>query len=181
MVLDECFFEIGAVKSYPVNASGSSFGLYWLDESTFNAPAIGKQPEIVLPQITAFFHGRNPNFRIFIRRNIQKCTSGRSCYCGFVFAWNSTVPRRSNSVLEFLFHEIVHNWPFLGFYTGGPEDLADGWFNESIAEYYSLILPFRFGIFCEEDFVKRLNGRISSYHTNPDRAVLNKNVQARFW
>jgi predicted metalloprotease with PDZ domain len=80
-------------------------------------------------------------------------------------------------------YETVHNWPRLGFSAGGPtpEELADGWFNEGIAEYYSLILPYRFGIFSEQDFIRRLNIRISGYYTNPDRAVTNKDVQDRFW
>lgn len=41
---------------------------------------------------------------------------------------------------------MIHNWPRLGFSAGGPtqEELADGWFNEVIAEFYSLVLPYRF-------------------------------------
>ena len=180
-VLDECFFEVGAVKSYPANASNSPFGLYWLDEPTFDAPAIGKELEVVIPQRMAFFHDHDQSFRVFIRRNVYKCNSGRGCHRGFVFAWNYIVPRDKDGTLEFLFHEIVHNWPRLDFYTGGPEDLADGWFNEGIAEYYSLTLPLRFGIFSEVEFVERLNERIQGYYTNPDRAVPNKDVPAGFW
>ncbi|MCJ1333681.1 hypothetical protein MMC10_010381 [Thelotrema lepadinum] len=180
-VLDECFFEVGAVKSYPANAVDSPFGLYWLDEPTFDVPSIGRELEVVVPQTMAFFHDQDPSFRVFIRRNVYKCNSGRGLYRGFVFAWNHIVPRDRDGTLEFLFHEIVHNWPRLDFYTGGPEDLADGWYNEGIAEYYSLILPLRSGIFSEGEFVKKLNDRIQGYYTNPDRAILNKDVPAGFW
>lgn len=77
----------------------------------------------------------------------------------------------------------MHNWPRLGFSANGPkpEELFDAWFNEGIAEYYSLILPYRFGIFSEEEFISRLNIRISGYYTNPDRGIKNKDVQDRFW
>ncbi|EED24325.1 hypothetical protein TSTA_076920 [Talaromyces stipitatus ATCC 10500] len=68
-----------------------------------------------------------------------------------------------------------------GFTTGGTEDLIDGWFNDGIAEYYSLILLYVFGILTEDQFTQRFNWRISSYYTNPDRAVHNKDVQDRFW
>ena len=181
VTLDECFFEVGAVKSFPPSTIDQPFGLYWLDEPTLNASALGRQLETVVPQAAAFFEDEDPLFRIFIRRNVQKCTSGRGLHRGFVFAWNSVVPRDSDGISEFLFHEIVHNWPRLGFYTGGPEDLADGWFNEGIAEYYSLVLPFRFGIFSRDEFIRRMNNRLSNYYTNPDRAVVNKDVPSRFW
>ena len=180
-VLDKCFFMVGAVKSYPTNLANNAYGLYWLDEPTFDAVAIGKQLEVVVPQTMAFFHDKSPLFLIFIRRNTQKCSSGRGCYRGFVFACNRIVPRVNDGISEFLFHEIVHNWPLLGRYTGGPEDFADGWFNEGIAEYYSLILPFRFDIFSEKGFAERINGRLSNYYTNPDRAILNKDVPDKFW
>jgi len=132
--------------------------------------------------MTAFFQDPDPIYRIFIRRNIQKRISGRGIHRGFVFAWISVVPRDEDELEDFLMHEAVHNWPRLGFSAGGPipEELADSWFNEGIAEYYSLILPYRFGIFLEQEIIRRLNIRISGYYTNPDRAVKNKDIQNRF-
>ena len=181
-VLDECFFMVGNVKNFPDTYPDTShYGLYWLDDPPFDTKALGRQLQVALPQFMAFFNDDNPEFRIFIRRNVQKCTSGRGLYRGFVFAWNRIVPRESDGVSEFLFHEITHNWPRLGFYTGGPEDLVDGWWNEGIAEYYSLILPLRFEIFSHEEFVRRLNRHMSNYYTNPVRSLPNKEVQDKFW
>ncbi|RDW57755.1 hypothetical protein BP5796_12556 [Coleophoma crateriformis] len=104
--LDECFFAVGPLHSYPQGETGGDFGIY--------------------------------------------CTQ---------------------------------YWPRLGFSAGEPtsEELADGWFNEGIAKYYSLFLPYRFGIFSEQELIRRLNIRISGYYTNPDRGVKNKDVQDLFW
>ena len=180
-VLDECFFALGALKSYPPETTGGQYGMYWLDDPPFDASALGKQLECLLPKMIALFHDQESLYRIFIRRNVYKCVSGRGLHRGFVFAWTSVSPRDEDMITEFLYHEIVHNWPRLGFTTGGAEDLVDGWFNEGIAEYYSLILPYRFGIFKENEFVYRLNRRISGYYTNPDRSVPNKEVPEKFW
>ncbi|KUJ09670.1 uncharacterized protein LY89DRAFT_690119 [Mollisia scopiformis] len=182
-VLDECFFAVGSLHSYPPLGTSGKFGMYWLENPSFDAPALGRQMESLIPIIAAFFHDQDLTYRIFIRRNIQKCVSGRGLYRGFVFAWTTVVPRDQDEIVEFLMHETVHNWPRLGF-SGDyptPEELADGWFNEGIAEYYSIILPYRFGIFSEQELIRRLNIRISGYYTNPDLEVKNKDVQDRFW
>lgn len=75
----------------------------------------------------------------------------------------------------------MHNWPRIGPTTGTIEDYKDGWFNEGSAEHYSLILPYRFGIFVEEGFIANLDIRISNYGTNPDRDVLINDIANLFW
>uniref|UniRef100_A0A093V2Y7 Peptidase M61 catalytic domain-containing protein n=1 Tax=Talaromyces marneffei PM1 TaxID=1077442 RepID=A0A093V2Y7_TALMA len=190
-ILSECFFAAGPLKSYPPvvettpsapsATSLSPFGMYWLSDPPFDTSSLGQQLEKLIPRMADFFGDDDRLFRIFIRRNEYKCASGRGLHRGFVFAWTPLSPKAEDMVQDFLMHEIVHNWPRLGFTTGGPEDLIDGWFNEGIAEYYSLILPFVFGVMTEEQFIERFNWRISGYYTNPDRAVKNKDVQDRFW
>jgi predicted metalloprotease with PDZ domain len=181
--IDECFFAVGPLHSYPAGETGGPFGTYWLSSPPFDAAALGAKMEALFPKMAGFFTDADPTYRIFIRRNVQKCVSGRGLHRGFVFAWTSIAPRDSSEIDEFLMHETVHNWPRLGHSPDGPtlEEMADGWWNEGIAEYYSLFLPFRFGIFPEHDFVDRLNIHISGYYTNPDRDVKNKDIQRRFW
>ncbi|KAF3018835.1 hypothetical protein E8E14_005574 [Neopestalotiopsis sp. 37M] len=182
-VLDECFFAVGPLQSYPAGETKGSFGTYWLSSPPFDAPALGAKMQALYPKMATFFDDQEPTYRIFIRRNIQKCVSGRGLHRGFVFAWTTVAPRQEDGIDEFLVHETVHNWPRLGHSVGGPtmEEMADGWWNEGIAEYYSLFLPFRFGLFTEEDFIRRLNIHISGYYTNPDRHIKNKDIQSRFW
>ncbi|KAF3391054.1 hypothetical protein DPV78_011115 [Talaromyces pinophilus] len=190
-VLSECFFAVGPLKSYPPVAavdiepvtptSHSAFGMYWLSDPPFNTDDLGQQLDKLIPRMARFFGDDEQLFRVFIRRNEYKCASGRGLHRGFVFAWTPLSPKDEDMVQDFLMHEIVHNWPRLGVTTGGPEDLIDGWFNEGIAEYYSLILPYLFGTMAEDQFIERFNRRISGYYTNPDRTVKNKDVQDRFW
>jgi predicted metalloprotease with PDZ domain len=155
--------------------------MYWLSDPPFDSYKLGQDLKELIPQMANFFGDDEQLFRIFIRRNEYKCASGRGLHRGFVFSWTPLSPKDEDIVQDFLMHEIVHNWPRLGFTTGGPQDLVDGWFNEGIAEYYSLILPYLFGIMTEEQFIQRFNWRISGYYTNSDRAVENKDVQDRFW
>ncbi|KAK9777094.1 putative Peptidase M61 catalytic domain-containing protein [Seiridium cardinale] len=178
--LDECFFAVGPLHSYPRGETGEPFGIYWLSDSPFDAGALGAKTKALSPRMVKFFDDPDPTYRVFIRRNIQKCVSGRGQHGGFVYAWTMVVPR---DIDEVLIYETVHNWPRLGHSVGGPtmEEMADGWFNEGIAEYYSLVLPFRSGIFSGQDFVRRINIRIPAYYTNPDRTIKNKDVQDRFW
>lgn len=201
-VLDECFFAVGPLHSYPPalnpvsdtnegenavpktqNSSTGPYGMYWLGTPNFDASALGHKMQQLFPKMAAFFHDEDPTYRIFLRHNVQKCVSGRGLHRGFVFAWNTIMPRDPNETDEFLMHETVHNWPRLGHSVGGPtaEEIVDAWFNEGIAEYYSLMLPYRFGIFSEEEFIERFNIRLSGYYTNPDRGVLNKDVMGLFW
>lgn len=179
---EEAFLIVGPIHSFPSETSDCDYGAYWLSEPPFDASQLAKDVGIVVPKMRSFFRDDDPLFRIFIRQNEYKCNSGRGLYRGFVFAWNNIQPRATD-LTEFVFHEIVHNWPRLGFSIGGPtkEELADGWFNEGIAEYYSLILPYRFGVFTEDDFVRRFNNRLSAYYTNPDRHVPNHEVPDKFW
>lgn len=183
-VLSECFFAVGPLKSYPAAAVDSPFRMHWLSEPPFKAYTLGKQLQKLVPRMAMFFGDDDIDeklFQVFIRRNEYKCASGRGLYQGFVFSWTPLCPKDEDIVQDFLIHEIIHNWPRLGFTTGGPEDLIDGWFNEGIAEYYSLILPYIFNILTEDQFIQQFNWRISGYYTNPDRAVHNKDIQDRFW
>jgi hypothetical protein len=181
-ILSESFFAVGSsLKSYPPNDT-TSFGMYWLADPPFDAVALGARMESLSKQMAAFFHDPKDLYRIFMRRNPYRCASGRGLYQGFVFSWTPLVPPRDeDSITQLLFHEFVHNWPRIGPTTGTIEDYKDGWFNEGIAEYYSLILPHRFGIFTEEELIEKLNLRVSNYYTNPDRHVLNKDIANLFW
>lgn len=196
-VLDECFFAVGPLNSFPPTPTSpitdaserggtlDSSGMYWLGNPNFDASALGQKMQQLFPKMAAFFHDdeKDPTYRIFLRRNVQKCVSGRGLHRGFVFAWNTVVPRDPDETDEFLMHETVHNWPRLGHSVGGPtaEEMVDAWFNEGIAEYYSLVLPYRFGILSEGEFLQRVNIRLSGYYTNPDRGVVNKDVMGLFW
>jgi len=180
-VLEECYFMVGSVKSYPPPQASGPFGFYWLDEPDFDARKIGAQLDAIVPQMANFFGDADDNFRVFLRRNMYKCASGRGLHRGFVFAWNRIAPRNPDLVAEFLFHELVHNWPRMGLLTGDMGDFKDGWFNEGIADYYSVVLPYRFGVFSEDEFVRRMNLRLSGYYTNPQRGCPNKDVFGNFW
>jgi predicted metalloprotease with PDZ domain len=61
------------------------------------------------------------------------------------------------ALVEFLAHEMAHNWPRLDL------PLEHSSYTEGIAEYYSLVLPYRFGIYTREMFVERMNLMITAF------------------
>ena len=69
----------------------------------------------------------------------------------------------------------MHNWPVLDVLG------EDQWYNEGVAEYYSIVLPYRFGIYTRQMFIERMNRMISGYYTNPDLHMSNAEAAAKFW
>lgn len=91
-ILDDSFFAVGPLHSYPPGRAGGNFGMYWLENPPFDASALGQRMQVLFPKMATFFNDPDPTYRIFIRRNIQKCASGRGLHRGFVFAWTTIVP-----------------------------------------------------------------------------------------
>jgi hypothetical protein len=54
-VLDECFFAVGDLQSYPPGESGGKFGLYLLENPPSDGPALGRKMEALFPRMAAFF------------------------------------------------------------------------------------------------------------------------------
>jgi predicted metalloprotease with PDZ domain len=128
-------------------------------------------------EMASFFRDSSPLIRVFIRHAHNLCATGEAFYRTFVFFWTSLALEESSDAdyLEFLAHEMVHNWPRLDV---PPEH---SWYNEGIATYYSIVLPYRFGIYTRETFIERMNLLMSSYYTNPDLHMPNAEAAQKFW
>jgi hypothetical protein len=120
-VLSGCFFVVGPLKSYPPvvdtkeTPSNNPFGMYWLSDPPLDVQVLGEQLQNLVPRMAEFFEDTEQLFRIFIQCNKYKCASGHGLHRGFVFSWTPLSPKDDDMVQEFLMHEIVHNWPRLGF------------------------------------------------------------------
>ena len=75
--------------------------------------------------------------------------------------------------LKFLFaHEMVHNWVQLNDKPYG----TCTWYVEGMAEYYSLVLPWRFGLVTREEVKHQLESRMKQYYENPCRLLSNQQL-----
>ena len=182
--LVQYFFMVGKIQSHPASTVGKSRGFYWLSQPNFDPVELGRKLDNIVPKLQAFFKDSQPLFRIFARRNEYKCISGMGVHQGFVFGWNDRSPTDPNGNLEFILHELIHNWPRIGLQdpAGVPtrEDYADLWFNEGIADFYALVLPHQMGFESRDDFLHRFNVHISGYYTNPARFMENEEFYKRF-
>lgn len=63
-----------------------------------------------------------------------------------------------------LTHEFVHDWPQVS-------DAANGssteWYVEGVAEYYSVNLLFRYGMYTADQYLERMNNFARAYYANP--------------
>jgi predicted metalloprotease with PDZ domain len=72
---------------------------------------------------------------------------------------------------------MVHNWPLM-------DDEPYGtctWYSEGCAEYYSILLPVRFGLASREYLRDELQKRTDAYYTNPTRSKGNMEAAAICW
>ncbi|UKZ81463.1 hypothetical protein TrVFT333_009235 [Trichoderma virens FT-333] len=61
-----------------------------------------------------------------------------------------------------LAHEMVHNWVLLT-----RAGVADNWYHEGLAEYYQVLLRFRFGSLSAREYLEQVNEKLVAYYTSP--------------
>lgn len=110
-------------------------------------PSRGAQPQCTRGPADHFETNPRP-LRIFLRRNPYRGMSGSAMPDCFVAGWHEDAVDQPDRLTAFVDHELVHNWVGL---TG--TDAV--WFNEGLADYYSMVLPHRLGLLQTETFLER--------------------------
>jgi predicted metalloprotease with PDZ domain len=93
-----------------------------------------------------------------------------------MFGWNEATAPTAANLQSLLAHEMTHNWPAM---EGEHGETA--WYSEGAAEFYSLVLSTRAGVFSTEEFRTEINERASGYYTNPYRNASNAAAAEQFW
>ncbi|KAJ4250976.1 hypothetical protein NW762_011626 [Fusarium torreyae] len=168
-ILSESHFAIGpSLHSYPPATSASSgFGFYWFGDPNFDVLRLAEWAQNLFQYMQSFFHDSESAYSIFLRASASsRGTGGAALLRSFMFNYVMTNDNDFKNFQTLLAHEMVHNWPTLS-----EDDDGDGedttWFVEGIADYYSLILPFRAGSFILNRFARHLNFMATAYYTNP--------------
>jgi predicted metalloprotease with PDZ domain len=171
----DTFYMAGPVKSIPEEGK-AKFGFYWLSQPHFDVITVAKNVKQYYDFAAKFFHEPDSDFRVFLRKNPSHAHSGTALNHSFMMGWNDYKRDTPQSLHALLAHEVTHNWPHL---QGDYGDVT--WYDEGGAEYYSILLSRRAGIYDDARFLKELNERASTYYRNPQRALNNSEVQQLAW
>ena len=175
-ILHETYFLLGDIHSF----DEEDFGMYWIDEPPFAPRDVGGKIASLYIQMAHFFQDPVRQYRVFVRHNENLCSSGTGFYRSFTFSWSdlSLKQRNDRETLEFLGHELVHNWIRL---QRPDENYSNMWFTEGGAEYYSTILLRRFGLLSEKEFFEIMNRKLSDYYTSPSLNLTNEQIADIVW
>lgn len=175
-VLTRTFYFAGPMSSHP-KGGNAKFSMYWLTTPPFDAAEVGRGIESFYRYAGRFFEDAGSEYRVFIRHNPYRGGGGTALTKSFMFAWGTGKPQTALELQGLLAHEITHNWPKLD----DPEHGATAWYSEGTAEYYSILLSRRAGAIDDDEWLKRVNERLSGYYTNPYRRATNAEAAKAFW
>ncbi len=169
------FYAAGPLKRYPVTGS-RDFGLYWLTDPPFDTAQVAKGIRGLYDSMARFFRDEGKPYRVFIRHNPHRDGGGTALPQSFMFGWNEATAPTATNLQSLLAHEMTHNWPAM---QGEHGDTA--WYSEGAAEFYSLVLSKRAGVFSTQQFLEEINERASGYYTNPYVRASNAAAAEQFW
>ncbi|BBC30999.1 hypothetical protein SGFS_022930 [Streptomyces graminofaciens] len=173
------FFMAGVLHSHPPEPH-PTFGMFWLSPPTFDAALIGRQSRILYEEMCRFFREPAPGFRVFVRKHPYRGLGGSLLpgSRGYMFGWSDSETHTIEELTRLLAHETVHNWPLL---DGWEDPSQVSWYNEGVAEYYSIFLPHRVGLISDEAFLDSLNQRARGYYGNPLQTLTSAEAAELYW
>lgn len=146
----DCHYMVGDVTS--VGPSQAPVSVHYLTRPSFDTHAFAEHTAKMNQALATTFHAIPTPFRVFLRHNPYRGLSGSALTHSFVAGWNEHTLDSVERLEAFIDHELVHEWVGLD----GPYD-ETVWYNEGIADYYGIVLPFRAGLISEGLFLSRVN------------------------
>ncbi|MFF3501103.1 hypothetical protein [Streptomyces sp. NPDC003247] len=171
------FYMAGSIGSYPEHPD-PVFGMYWLSQPQFDTTEVGAYVRELYDRMSVFFREPDPGYRVFVRKHPFPGNGGSAMpgSRSFMFGWSDEQPQSAPVLKNLLSHEAVHNWPLL---SGDPAE--NSWYNEGVAEYYSLKLTLDAGILTADAFAGLLNERAHGYYSNPLQTLSSAETAELFW
>lgn len=169
------FYAAGPLYSYPEQPT-PDFGMYWLLPPPFDTNELAQGIQHLYGYMSRFFQDEGQPYQVFIRKNFNRGGGGTALARSFMFGWSEATAPTLDGLQSLLAHEMTHNWPAM---QGEHGDTA--WYSEGAAEYYSILLAYRAGVFSLEKFQEEVNERALGYYTNPHRGLTNREAAKIFW
>jgi len=166
---------VDPVRSTPPETT--SFGTYWLSELSFDMQTVAENIQKFYQHASAFFSDEGKAYRVFARKNPYPSGGGTALLQSFMLGYNDTAVATPTPLHALLAHETAHNWPHLSDDDHG----ATAWYSEGNAEFYSILLSYRAGVYSLEDFEREINKRAYQYYANPLQTLTLAEAGKRFW
>lgn len=167
------YYAAGMLKSI----EKENFGFYWFSDPPFPVEeAAGKIRDLFL-FMAVFFKDNKEPYKVFARKNSFDGGGGTAAKRSYMFGYGQKKMHTVDSLLGLFAHEMVHNWPHL---KDEPYGTAT-WYPEGMAEYYSIVLPYRAGIWTLEKSLEALNKKTDDYYSNTTRDLSNEEAAKLFW
>ncbi|KAE8133867.1 hypothetical protein BDV38DRAFT_295823 [Aspergillus pseudotamarii] len=165
-----------AVWSYgegpgPVTKEGK---LDVVSNSVFMVGPINKLPEnlqrlnqynlSLFPKLAGVFQRKDASYRAFLRNTVRGF-GGSLCLESYVLEYDGMGWKETDEDLVSLFsHEMIHSFSLMNPEAAGYDN---GWYIEGVAEFYSIFLPYRFGLRGLDFLRNRLHTVLLEYGTSP--------------
>jgi len=172
-LLRQIYYAFGPVQAL----TEGDFGFYWLTEPAFDVVALADFTRKLFGIMQGFFRDDQKVYRIFMRRDFTETSGGTALERSYMFGWNDHQPVSAAEKQNLLAHEMVHNWPHLHDEPYG----VTTWYAEGTAEYYSIMIPLRYGLITKELALSEIQKRTDGYYTNPTRHLSNMEAAIICW
>jgi hypothetical protein len=168
------FYAVGGMNM----EEWGEFGIYWFGELPFDIRAVSGRLRDLFAYMCRFFGDSDPTYCVFIRRDpFEKSGGGTALKRSFLTGYSAVTVPRMDDWYCVLAHEMVHNWPHMDDEPAG----KGTWYNEGIAEYYSVVLPYRVHIVDAEETVRHINEKAGKYLNSPLRDLSNRELAKIYW
>ncbi|KAI2793224.1 hypothetical protein POX_b03276 [Penicillium oxalicum] len=168
MTVADSVFMVGPIRSYPDPAPShqrlSGANVNWFGELPSKIACLNEYNISFFLKLAAYFKKKEASYNIFIRRVIRGYGGGAYPE-SYVFEYDETIGNEPDDELISMFsHEMVHSFSMMD-----PEDNGydNGWYIEGLAEFFSIFLPYRFGLRGVDYLVSRLNAILQAYGCSP--------------
>ena len=170
-------FLLMIVGRYKMAEAGGKYRVYWLNDNLPDQARMERQLPELLQVIFRYFHEENTPYSVFLRKEPYEQSGGGTGFPGaFEYGYSDGTPFNMDSSLNILAHETVHRWTNLQNFRG-----EGVWFNEGMAEYYSMMIPLRSGIATPQQVAQWLTKKSVRYYSNPFQTMPIEEIYQKTW
>lgn len=170
------YYAVGNMHRMP-EEEGNVFHLYWMDPPPFDPEELAAKTGRLYRYMAKFFGDEGAAYRMFARKNPYPAGGGTALAHSFMFGYGPKGTTIADGLQALLAHEMAHTWPKLD----GDDHAMTAWYTEGTAEFYSIVLSRRSGVFGQDEFLAAINDRVDGYYDNPYRTLSNRAAGKRFW
>ncbi|KAJ5614559.1 hypothetical protein N7528_008213 [Penicillium herquei] len=136
---------------------------YWFGNLPKKMNSVKGYNSKLYPKMAEFFNDVDHDYRVFFRHSIRGY-GDTGFFDSYVLEFDDKISEEDDSELQSVFtHEMVHSFAVVT----ESREWTTSWYVEGIAEIYSYMLPYRFGL-CDKGYLERVcNILLRTYFTSP--------------